>query len=296
MTPASVIAMAIGSAFFFAVTEVAMRNALRTATPMMTSTTVMAVQFVFFSALILGTAGFSGLSLSGFLWFAVAGFFNPYLFLVFYLIGVQRIGVARSAPIKGSAPIFGVIFALSYLGERLHPLQYLGIALIVAGVVVISTEGIGKTGDEAAGKSWKKVDAVFPLLAGVTAGVASVFFKVGMAKLPSALLGAWTSTVVGLVFFPLSALLFTADRRFSVGLPSIPWLLLAGTSATLAMYGFIYALGGGQASVVLTLAQTSPLLVVLISVLFLRQLERVTPRLAIGALLTVGGGALASLF
>jgi uncharacterized membrane protein len=62
------------------------------------------------------------------------------------------------------------------------------------------------------------------------------------------------------------------------------------------MYGFIYALGGGQASVVLTLAQTSPLLVVLISVLFLRQLERVTPRLAIGALLTVGGGALASLF
>jgi uncharacterized membrane protein len=94
--------------------------------------------------------------------------------------------------------------------------------------------------------------------------------------------------VVVLALFPLSAFLFPADQRFRLSLPSVPWILLAGTAMTLAMYGFIRALGGGQVSIVLTLAQTSPLLVVLISVLFLRQLERVTPR--------VVGGALVSLF
>lgn len=314
MTPASVIAIAIGSAFFFAVTEVAMRNALRAATPVMTSFAVMVVQFVLVSVWVLGTVGFSGLDLSGFLWFAVAGFFNPYLFLLFYLIGVKRIGVARSASIKGSAPIFAVIFASAYLGERLQPLQYLGIALIVGGVLVISTEEIGKTRPEKANPditpasskgtgflsglegSWRKADAVFPLLAGVVAGVASVFFKASMAKLPSALLGVWISTVVGMVLFPLSVFLFPADQRFSLSRPSIPWIVLAGTSAMLGMYGFVHALGSGQASIVLTLAQTSPLLVVLISVLFLRQLERVTPRVVGGAILTVGGGGLVSLF
>ena len=117
MTPASVVGMAVGAAFFFALAEIAMRSALRFATPIMTAFLTVVVQWIVYTGLILATGEFSALNPSGLLWFSIAGVLNPFLFLTLYLFGVQKIGVTRSAPVKGSAPIFAVIFAVGYLGE-----------------------------------------------------------------------------------------------------------------------------------------------------------------------------------
>jgi drug/metabolite transporter (DMT)-like permease len=303
--------VAILAALLFALADTTIRSALRFTTPTMASFLVVAVQWVIYTGLILAKVEVSALNLQGLLWFILAGLLNPVLFLTFFLIGIQRIGVARSAPIKGSAPIYAVIFAVAFLGERPEPLQYLGIGLVVAGVICISAEGGGGAsgrvyrvfphpprprpqGLPSEGPSWRKRGILFPLLAGLSSGISSNLFKVALGHLPSPLLGAWVGVSEGLLLFPLLAFLFPKGERFRLLPPAWPWLLLGSLSASAAVYGLFLAISLGQVSIVFTLIQTSPLFVVILSALFLRQMERVTPGVVFGAILTVGGGALVS--
>ena len=304
--------VAILTSILFALADATIRSALRFTTPIMASLLVVAIQWVIYTGIILATGEFSALNLPGLLWFILAGLLNPLLFLTFFLLGIQRIGVARSAPIKSSAPIYAVIFAVAFLGERPEPLQYLGIVLVVAGVITISAEGGGAWRKvygifsrenpsaprslPSEGSSWRKMDILFPLLAGLSSGIASNLFKVSLGHLPSPLLGAWVGVAEGLLLFPLLSFLYPKGERFRLLPPAWPWLLLGSLSATAAVYGLFLSISLGQVSIVFTLIQTSPLFVLLISALFLRQMERVTPGLVFGAILTVGGGALVSAF
>ena len=124
--------------------------------------------------------------------------------------------------------------------------------------------------------------------------IASILFKTAMKKMPSPLLGIWLGSAEGLLLFPLIALLFPAGQRYRFNPSAIPWLISAGVCGSAAMYGLVLSIGLGQVSVVFTLAQSSPVFVILISVLFLRKLERVTPGWSWGGLMTVGGGILVS--
>lgn len=306
MTPVYAVLVAVGSAFLFALAEISHRNGLRFASPAMSSILTVGVQWLIYTVAVLTLGDPSAFTLSGSLWFLAAGLMNPCLFLTFFLLGIQRIGVARSSPIKGSAPIFSVLFALAFLGERLRPFQYLGIALVIGGILVISTEGLarrplglpafprGREGNPAKAPA-RKIDYIFPLLAGVTAGAGSVLFKVSLGKMPFPLLGAWLGTSMGFLLFPLLAFFFPMEGRYHARPAALPWVALAGLCSSAALYGLILAIGLGQVSIVFTLNQTSPLFVLLLSVLFLRQLERVTRRVAFGAALTVSGGVLVSL-
>ncbi len=316
MTPDSVVLVAIASAFCFAVAEMFTRNALRFSTPISASILSIAGQFILLTILLALTGKFSSLHGEGVLWFLLAGFMNPFLFVAFYFVGIQRIGVARSAPIKGTAPIYAVVFAAGVLGERLSGVQYLGIAMVVGGIIFISAEGWageGRTGSgdskggsagggkggragsgPAAGRP-RKMDFLFPLLAGVSGGVASVLFKLSMQKLPSPMVGVWLGTVVALLLFPILAFFFPKEQRYRASRRAYPWLIGNGVAISAAMYTLILSVGLGEVAIAFTLVQTSPLLVIAMSAIFLRKLERVTPRIIFGAILTVSGGVLVSL-
>ncbi len=292
MTPSPAVFAALIAALFFALSDVCLRNALRFTTPISACIAMMAVEWVGFTALALAGGLFSAFTLTGLLWFALAGFLNPVLFLAFYLLGIQRIGIARSAPLKGSSPIFATAFAVAVMGERLTPFHYMGIGLVVTGVIIISTEK-PKGSSTASGKlSGWWVGAVFPLLAGVSSGIASNIYKISMTHVPSPLLGSWVGVTEGLVLYPLLAFLFPREDRFHIDLRRAwHWLVMGGLTAMVSLYGVFYAIRLGQVSIVFTLVQTSPLFVILLSILFLRQVERVTPRVIFGGLLTVGGSA-----
>ena len=71
-------------------------------------------------AVVLAT-GVLGSGLSGFLW----------------LVGVQEIGVARSAILSSTSPIFAIPLSIFFLGERLVPRVLIGTLLSIAGIVLI---------------------------------------------------------------------------------------------------------------------------------------------------------------
>lgn len=312
MTPDSALLVAIVSAFCFAVAEMFTRNALRFSTPITASILSIAGQFILLTFLIALTGKFSSLHWEGVLWFLLAGFMNPFLFVAFYFVGIQRIGVARSAPLKSSGPIITAILAFFLLGEHLKGLQYVGIILAVGGIIIISAEGLSRVAEAAAvtppsaaggtgnphpeGSPPKILDYLFPLLAGIAAAGGSVLYKLSLEKMPSPLLGVWVTTTTGLLMYPFLGFFFPPGRRFGVRWPGVPWLVLSGLTAGAAVYGMALAFHLGQVSIVFTLIQTSPLMVILLSLLFLRRLENITPKLVFGACLTVGGGILVGLF
>ena len=304
MTSSYAIAIAIGTALTFAVTEISLRNSLQFATLVTVAMLVLLIQSLVLTIFILFTGKFSEMNLSGAGWFALAGLGNPVFHMVFYFLGIQRIGIARSAPLKGSGPIFAVVFAFGILGERLALPQYLGIAMVVGGILVISTEGWSRGQPPPSPSSSGEVRSMgnppyrryylFPVLAGLVGGISSILFKVSMGEMPSALLGVWIGSTEGLLLFPLIALLFPAGQRYRFSLAALRWAIPAGVCASAAMYGLVLSIGLGQVSVVFTLAQASPIFVIALSVLFLRRAERVTSRVILGAMLTVGGGVLVS--
>jgi drug/metabolite transporter (DMT)-like permease len=309
ITPASAILIAMGASLAFAVADIFIIKGLQFTAVMMTSLVTVAVQWLIFTAVLLAAGMFSGLTASGVMWFGFAGFLSPVLFVGFYFLGFKRVGVARSASIKGSSPIFTAICAFVVLSERLDPFQYVGIALAVVGVFIILSEGLAGPSHEAgllespphgepAGVSAslrRKVDYLFPLMAGAVTGVGAVLVKIALTKMPVPLLGAWVGVTVAMLLLPLLAFLFPPEDRFGIQAAGLPWLALGGAATALAIYFLVTAIHLGQVSIVTTLNQTSPLFVMLFSAIFLRRLERLTRRAVWGGLLTVSGGVLVTL-
>ncbi|MDP7386393.1 MAG: DMT family transporter, partial [Nitrospinota bacterium] len=155
--------------------------------------------------------------------------------MAFFYIGVQRIGAARAATIKSAAPVYAVICAVVFLGERPGVLQFFGIVAVIVGVLTIVSESETGTPPDAnppdadprsaehprtpAKRSrGRNFDLLFPLLAGVCTGLAAVLYKFGFARLDSPLLAAWTGATVALFILPLIALLFPKPDRRASGL------------------------------------------------------------------------------
>ena len=288
--------VALSSALLHAVANTTARSALRTASPITASLMLVWIQWILFSLLLVPAGGFSSVNVVGLLLFCAAGLLTPLLFIVFFFTGIQRIGAARATTIKSAAPIYAVICAVAFLGEQPTALRYLGIAAVMAGVLSLVWETADKKGSKT-GRMGRRSDYVFPLLAGVCAGVAAILNKAGLSRMDTPLLSAWIGATEAVLLFPLVVRVFPKADRYRIGSRGAwLWLTLSGVASSGAVYCQILSIKLGEVSTAFTLAQTSPLFVVLISALFLRELERVTPRVVLGAVLTVGGGIMLSAF
>lgn len=66
------------------------------------------------------------------------GVFATVLPTVFLMMGIERIGPARAALLSSGGPILTLLLAVAILGERLNGLQWLGVALNLGGVMMVS--------------------------------------------------------------------------------------------------------------------------------------------------------------
>ena len=65
-----------------------------------------------------------------------AGVFASFLATLFYNRGIELVGAARGGQYAHLMPVFGILLAVLFLGERLHPYHAAGMALIAAGLVL----------------------------------------------------------------------------------------------------------------------------------------------------------------
>ncbi len=218
-------------------------------------------------------------------YFIAAGLFAPAIGQTLGYLGIQRVGVARSSPIVNSAPIFSSILAVIFLGEVWTLQNIMGTGLVILGVIILSSS-------RPAESPWRKIDIIYPILAALAFGISTTLRKTGLMTVQRPILAA--AVTVGTALFVLSVLIqIQGGRRvLKLNRQSGGWLIAAALVNTGAILSVFSALNVGKIVRVEPLIASNPLLSILWTGIFLREIERLSVRVVIGALVTVAGTVL----
>ncbi|MBI4522744.1 MAG: DMT family transporter [Deltaproteobacteria bacterium] len=219
------------------------------------------------------------------IYFVLSGCFQPLLARLLYYTAITRLGVSRAAPLRAISPLFALILAVIFLRERPAPIVYAGTALIVAAVWMISWTQSGE-------RQWKLLDILFPVGAALVAAVSQNLRRGGLLIVSDPVAGAAVSTMTSLVLYFISLLVTGKLYLVRPEKGSFPFFMAAACIATFAQLLNYIALNLGQVSLMAPLLDSTPLFSVLFSRLFLKDLEKVTPRVVLGAVLMVAGIAI----
>ncbi len=135
---------------------------------------------------------------------------------------------------------------------------------------------------------------LFSLIAAALWGASHVVIKLGVTNLAPPLVGATFSTFVGAGVFSALAI---RDRESvaQCSRKALIFVALAGTFAALALLFQFLAFSMIPVIIASPLSCTYPIVTAALAHLFMKQTEKVTPRVVVGALCVVVGGALITL-
>jgi drug/metabolite transporter, DME family len=231
---------------------------------------------------LLATTSFTFLRSPAIPYFLISGCLQPLFARALFYAGITRIGVARAGPLRGAEPLFATIIAVAVLHERPGLPVYVGTALIMGSLWLIS-------GSQAGAVKWRLLDAALPLGAGLVSAISQTLRKEGLRILPNPFVATAIVTSTSLVLLMTFVLVTKRTRLLRMERESLLFFIGAGLIAVSAQVTNFIAIGQGDLSVIIPILNTTPLFTVLFSALFLRSLETIAPRIIFGAVLMVAG-------
>ncbi|MEE9241311.1 MAG: EamA family transporter [bacterium] len=217
---------------------------------------------------------------------AAAGLLGPAIGRVLYFAAIHYLGVARALPLASTMPLMAAVFGIGLLGERPGPGVLAGTVIIVAGCIGITAKKAGDT-------SWNRRHLWIPIVGVMAFSFSHVFRKTGVEMVDSPLVAITVMSFAGMCcLFALSRLL-PADQRPQLNRPKA-WYFYGASGVLNGVSVFLHfsALNYGDLTIVTPLSATAPFFALLLSWLFLRDVERVTVPIVIGTALIVLGGVL----
>jgi drug/metabolite transporter (DMT)-like permease len=213
--------------------------------------------------------------------FLIAGIVAPGLSRLAVFTGVDRIGVARSTVLVSTSPLFGIAMAILFLGERPSWMLLVGAVCVVTGGVLLARRGHAE-------KPWRRRDLVLPLLGALGFAFRDNLSRWALVDFPEPMVGAAAATLssLGVMWAVGAAQWGRGTIEFDrVGLAV---MLLSGCFEGVAYVAMWRALEGADVSVVTPLVHSQPLFTIALTVVFLRDIERITWRIVLsaGAILT----------
>jgi drug/metabolite transporter (DMT)-like permease len=227
--------------------------------------------------------------------FSLAGLFHYAFGWTLLGLSQRELGAARAGALVGISPLFAVAIAWITLGEHLPSLALLGVAAIVAGVYLVSTDSrlkefliMGLRISTQVSTSHLSRGIWWGLGAAVCWAIDPVFVRWGLRAFPFPLWGAALSLLACVGIY--GGLLRIRRPARSSSPHALGWQILAALLVALATWLKWLALQQVSVGIVLALGRLSVPLVVLLSPLIVgRSIERLTLRLGIGAgLITLG--------
>ncbi len=273
---------ALASAVLFAFNALCVRLALRGAT----ATTITTVSVVTNLGMLWVATALSGTLLHALrpqaLIFLVAGAFSPALARLTLYESFNLIGVSRASTISNTTPLFSAILAVPLLGEQLSWRLAVGTVLVVGGLVLaLRPDAPGESR-----RSW--AGSLLALNTAVMASISFMLRKIGLRLLPGPVLAsALTMTGAMVALLPYIAFRSRQDP-LRVSRTSLVYVVAAGLLSTAGFMAYFEALDLGDVVRVTPLANTTPLFAILLLRAF-RQVETVSRRAILGAVLAVGG-------
>jgi len=272
-------AYALVTAFSFGLSAVLVRRGLSESTAVTATLVISGVQVVVLSLLLLLSP--PSLSWAAVGYFVVAGLLAATMGRTLNYMSIDRLGVPISTSLSGTNPLFTIVFASILIGDAVETSTVAGTALVVAGIALISGWG-GENGV-------RKGDLVIPLTAASLYALSSIVRKTALTMLPEPVLGAVVGALASLVTYPLVLRLINRQGDLRLTRGSLPYFAAAGVSNSVAWVSMFMATQSGSVSVVSAIIGANPLFGLLLSAVFLRDLERITLRTVAGCLVIVVG-------
>ncbi len=195
--------------------------------------------------------------------FAGVGCIFPVAFSILAVRSNERLGPAVAGAVGNVTPIFAVLDAVLFLGERLGLLQLAGLAMVVGGVALLALRA------GAGGRHWSVWVLGLPLAAALVRGAIQPAIKTGLALWPEPLAAA----AIGYALSSVVIVSLVGRRALREG-PAIRsgvlWFLAVGFANGSATFLLYAALGLGSITVVAPLVALFPLMGVVMSWIFLR--------------------------
>ena len=224
--------------------------------------------------------------------FVAAGIIGEGLGRTSFILAVQRLGPSTATPIQTATyPVLALVGGVLLFSETVTGMRVAGAMSIVAGIwaLVGGDEDPARRragGDLARGHRWVYL---LPVVGGLSFATSDIVRKLGLIETPSPAFGALVGNVTIVAVWVLVLVSSPRIRRVARPGPGWQWFLVTGVFAGLGVLSVFGALGAGDVSVVGPIIMAQPLVVVVLSALFLRDLERLTWKIVAGAMLTVLG-------
>jgi drug/metabolite transporter (DMT)-like permease len=239
------------------------------------------------SAVLLGTLApfmldWEGWDPRGALIFVLVGLLFPATVTLLTFESNRRMGHSTSGALGNLTPVFAVLLAAFLFNDVPRPLQALGIAMVAAGVVMLSVDR------DWLGTRWHYWTLMLPVGIAVIRGFAHPITKLGLTLWPSpyaaVLIGYLTSSVVVAGVAAAGGSLRPSEYRRA----GIMWFACVGTCNCIGVLALYAALARGSVLLVSPLVATYPLVTLALSAIFLRA-GRISMALIIGVVTTVAG-------
>jgi len=247
---------------------------------------------------------------SALLLFALAGFFSTYLGRWFFYDSVVKLGPSRASSFQASTPIFTVLIAWLVLDEALKGIDVAATVAVLLGLFLTSYQpperNLGLQGHSLArgpvrqGTRRTASHTVRPLVSsGVflalfgafSYAIANVIRGLAVRDWNEPVIGVLAGAIVGLVAYVLlgsearglTAKLKVADRT------GLYIYAISGVLTILAQACMVAAMRYAPVSIVALITLSTPVLVIPLGYLLLKNRERIVPRTVIGSAVILAG-------
>ena len=218
--------------------------------------------------------------------FAVVGIIRPALSSALAISSIKIMGPTLTSALTAATPIFGALFAITLLGERLTWPIAIGTAAVVSGAVVAAWNPQGVK------RAWPLWAIALPLGASLIRATGHTVTKVGLLEVPSPSFAVFLGNTVSLVS---TLIAFKWERRPIVGTRrSHLWFMASGVANALSIQFLNSALHVGELISVVPIVSATPVFTMLMGLLYFGR-ETITWRTAATIALIVPGVLLVAL-
>jgi uncharacterized membrane protein len=272
--------LALASALISAIATILIRQGLRGSNPYTGFWINVVIGSVVLWAAVFATGGPTRISPTGLGFFVLAGLLGTVAGRLLRFVSIEQVGAPIAAALTGLNPLISSGLAILILGERVTLPIVFGTVVIVAGTVLLSLDGrrVGV----------RPIQIAIPILSATCFGVVAILRKLGLSQ-TGPVLGTAVNATTALVAFTTFLVVAGQRRAFVCRGRSLAYFVAAGLAENASVFLTIVALSIGTVSVVIPLTGSAPIFVLVLSVLFLKGIDRLSRRITLGTLLIVLG-------
>jgi uncharacterized membrane protein len=274
--------LALCTALSYAAANVSVRRGLHHSSAATATLVSLIVHTVVLGAAVVFTGGAPDVAPLAVLLIAVTGVLQTGMRLWHYM-GIEKVGTSRAVTLRSTHPIFSVAIGATILQEQMTPEILIGTLLVVAGIIASSWHVESQIG------TFRRQHLLFPIVTALITGIVHPIRRYAMVIADEPLFFAALVGPISLSCYA-STLISPAMRQRIVWNPgSLTSFVAAGIFETLAVLFMLSAFVDGPVSLVSPIAATSPVWTLLMTVVFLRDLERINRYAVAGTLCVVVG-------